>query len=358
MRYPKPKKYLMTAIAIVASIGLLSGCNSEDNTYQPASNENVRTQDSPTGEAPVREEHPTHNPVQAQNLNLINTTFDGTQISSSALSKEEAAQVGARYIMDIFGESIDGMYVELEFSDWEHLNRSLWSGAVSFSRRNTLEQRARLNELNDEFMARYNAGEDPDDINADLMDSFLEQRYTLAHFYFTIDAITGKRIDIRQTTPTTLMIMENQPSDHTVMDEYIEREWGGDWGAAFEANVTPQEIEELSPMALAYAQKHFHTTTVVDVAFESAFATLIYVGNSNFDRVVSASFLAIDETGREAIIAFEMPSRVLTSLSTFNNDFIPIEFEEGEGREFVREEERYNDTDERRAEQEEDQEED
>jgi len=339
MRQPMPKKILLTIIILVALIGLFGGCNNNENDiYQPASIEHVDASGSfdQDGYTDYNTNH---------NITIINTSFDEVVINPSALSLEEAANIGARYILDIFGESIDGMYMDLEFSDWDHMTRAMWSGAVTVNNRNTLDSRNELNELNQQLMDRNNAGEDIEDIFDDMAELFANHTYVLARFYFHIDAITGKRIDIRQTTPEML----NQPvAEPNALENFIEREWDGDWSAAFEADIDPHEIEEFNQLALLYAQKHFIETTVTDIEFSDVHATFLYIGGGNYDQGVSVSFSATDETGRVAFVTFDKTSRVLVSISTISNDFIPIEME-GNWEQRPREEEGYNDTEEGRV---------
>lgn len=340
-------KILSGLMAIIVILALLMGCGNDEPTPdstnigersdQLATDNSLRNSDPP-------EDPPSQNQNPAQNFSLttINTTFEGTEVSPMALSLEEAAQIGAQYIQDIFGENINGMYVELDFANWEHMTRNLWHGAVSVSRRNTLENRARFNELNDEFTARLDAGEDMDDIQADMDELFRNVIYTPALFYFAIDAVTGKRINIWRSTSSTLNQLIPGPM---AMEEYVEREWGGDWEAAFHAEITPQEKDELHPLAIVYAHKQFDSTTVMNVEFSNSFASLIYAGNGNFNREYSVTFYATDETGRGAHITFELASRTMTSISTISNDFIPFDDEmmEIEREERFRGEDEYSD---------------
>jgi len=331
------KKSIITAVLM--SLWLFSGCSGEpaqatirNDIYQPTSGRNVEAPETPeaSGNSETTENSEgldSLNIVHTHNVTAINITFENTTVNPMALSIEDAAQLGAQYIQDIFGQNINGMYVELEFSDWEHVSRILWNGAVSISRRNTLEHRTRLNELNEMFMERYAAGEDAEDIRADMEDLFNNYSYTPARFYFAIDAITGKRINIWQNSQE----IQNQPiPEPMAMEEYIEREWGGDWGAAFEAEVTSQEKEDFIPMAMEYAQRHFNNTTVVDAVFSNAFSSIIYTGSGNFDRQTYMNLMATDETGREAHLTFRLASRELSSISTMNNDFIPMSIDSGE----------------------------
>ena len=65
---------------------------------------------------------------QAPNLNVISSSSNNVHanntISAAAMSMENAAQIGAQYIWDVFGESIDGMYVEMMFANWPSQSRT------------------------------------------------------------------------------------------------------------------------------------------------------------------------------------------------------------------------------------------
>ena len=345
MKQIKPKKLIILAAAIILIFGLLTGCGdsepalnlpaNEANTYQPAAGNSDTTGGNETPPETGAQEAPQDTPAEnhqapivthTHNITVINVTFGEAEIIPTALSMGDAAQLGAQYIQDVFGESINGMYVDMSFENWEHMTRATWHGAVSVNRRNTLEHRARMNELNEMFMERYNAGEDVDEIHEDMRDLFLTNTYTPARFYFSIDAETGMRIDISQLS----YARANQPmQDPMAMETYIENEWGGDWTAAFEADVPAQEKEEIAQLAMQYAQRHFNTTTVTEIDSGTAFASLIYVGDGNFDRYYSMFFTVTDETGRNATVSIIVNGRELTSISTSANDMIPFEMEEG-----------------------------
>jgi len=260
------------------------------------------------------------------NVTIINTTQEGIEADPMALSTEEAAAIGSKYISDIFGESMDGMYVELEFTDWEHVTRTMWHGAVSQGNRNTLALRARHDELNEEIMARHEAGEDFDDIFADMSDIFRNYTYTPARIYFIIDAITGERIDIWQTMPAHMPTVDQSIELH----EYIEQEWNSDWTAAFEVDIPAPEIDALGLIAREYAQRHFSDSAIASMDFESAFVSFIYTGGG-FKRDPSASFLVINDAGREARVSIHVESRTVTSINTMTNDFVPFDIEDFEG---------------------------
>jgi len=310
----KQSKILLISMSVLAML-LIAGCS------QPSSAENVRNADNPAQDnAQPSEVLHTHNAI------IINTSHEGVEVDPTALSIEEAAQVGAQYILDIFGESIDGMYLELEFADWGHVTRTLWHGAVSVNNRNILENRARNNELNDIFVARLEAGEEAEDIMADMADMFRSYSYTQARFYFFIDAITGERIDIWQS----IHVHPHHMDESIALHEYIAQEWGDDWEAAFAVDITQQEKDALSQIATEYAQRHFNNSTVISTDFENAFASFIYAGGG-FNRDPSATFLATNNVGREARITIHLGSNTVTSINTMSNDFIPMDVEAFEG---------------------------
>ena len=120
----------------------------------------------------------------------------------------------------------------------------------------------------------------------------------------------------------------------------MEREWGDDWGSAFDVAVTQQDIDNFTQVARDYAQRHFNTTAVVSVEYSSSFASFVYVGGGDFNREASLVFEAVDETGRVANITIHRESQTVTSVSTMSNDFIPLDFDHYDGesmREIIRE---------------------
>jgi len=302
------KKLKIVFISIAAlTMLVLVGCNNN----QPSAAENPDAPDYPVQVPQI---------LHAHNVAVINTSHEATTIPSGTLSIEDATGVGIQYIYDIFGENVTGMYVELSFTDWEHMTRTLWHGAVSANYRYTLENRVRLNELNDIFAARLEAGEYSQDIFDDMSHLFDVYGYSSAHFYFAIDAVTGERIDIWKTMPAQMQnVRESIP-----LHEYIEQEWDGDWDMAFSADIDPDELDELIQLAEEYAQKQFYNSTISNVHFGNASTSFVYIGGG-FNREPFAHFTATNDTGRIAQISIHVVSRTVTSINTMSNDFIPID---------------------------------
>jgi len=352
----KQSKILLISMAVLAML-IMGGCSGGNSAQELTNNETDISQPSPTENADNSDNAVQDNAVQdnlqppaalnAHNVTIFNTSLENTGISPMTLSLEDAAQIGIQYIMDIFGENVDGMYMDLEFSNWDHIARTLWHGAVSENNRNTLENRARNNELSDIFMARYEAGEDPEDIMADMSDMFLNNSYVPAQFYFFIDANTGERIDIWRSTQ-----VHNHAMDESIaLHDYIEQEWGDDWEAAFAVDVDPQEKEMLRHMAMEYAQRHFNNSVIARVDFESASTSFIYAGG-RFNRDPFVTFLATNDAGREARVAIHLRSHTVTSITSMGNDFIPMDIEAFDGERVYRREEGNDDQDEREAQEE------
>ena len=282
----------------------------DSETYLPPAVEDIAIPDNPVPEE-----------TETLNINLTNVTVEETEIPSTALSMEEAAGIGAQYIMDIFGEDIDGMYIEFEFSDWDHMTRSMWFGVVSGVYRNSTQRNLRIRELRDEFATRSAASEYSiwidDTYWYEIMNAY---PYIHGYFYFMIDAITGERIDIWRPSATNRG-WTREESD--VITEYIEREWQNNWDDLFNRETDPAIIEEFSPIALDYAGRHFINSTVVDVEFNGAMISLVVDDNNAVVHLMSLAFLVTDDTGRVAGVIITQDDHMVTSISTSRNDIVP-----------------------------------
>jgi len=329
----KKSKILLTTMAVLGVL-VMAGCggNGSNQAQDPPPREPDTAARQVQDNTQVQDFAHDRGVVHAHNVSIINTTHDSVAIDPMALPIEEAARVGLEYVREIFGHNTDGMYVELEFSDWDHMTRTLWQGTVSANNRNTLANRAGITELNAIFSARLEAGEDSEDIFADMADMFLAYNYVPGRFTFFIDGITGQRIDIWQTTTVHTRLEDESIPLH----EFIEQEWGGDWTAAFEIEIDPQVKEELGLVAMMYAQLHFNTSAVVDIRFEVTSVSFIYNGGG-FDRDPSAIFVATDDTGREAHLNINIATRTLLGINTMVNDFIPMDLYEFDGGRAARE---------------------
>ena len=321
------KEICKVALATVAAVGLFGGAllganlrslhaATSEETYLPQTVEYVSIPDNPV---------PEEEDFQALNVTIINITHEDVRVNPLALSLEDAAHIGAQYIYDIFGKCIYGMYVELEFIEWQNMTRTIWRGVVSENDRDTLARMAALYEisqqLNDEINARIEAGEDPYIVRRDMHDISLDFAYVQGDFYFTIDAITGERIDVsRPMSRGRMTVLE-----YRTLTDYLEREWYGRWEQAFVAELPRQETEELLQIAKEAAQRHFVNTSLVESEHVGSFAIFKYAGNGGFDRLIYVSFNITDETGRVAGVTVSQQTREVTDIGTMRNDILPID---------------------------------
>ena len=298
------------------------------------------------------------NPVpQPLNLTVIDITQVNTpespfmgvdRIDPLALSPEAAAAIGAQYIYDIFGVCIDGMYVDMEFTNWSHMTRSHWSGIVSSHNRNTLAQRAemqrQMDELNaeaaklhEEFEARVEAGEDPEDVQYifDALNSrMVFHDFDPGYFHFSIDAITGERVDISRQDgqwirATRWLDYEEAMARRLAMQAFVERNFDGCWEAATAVNLTPQEVAALQQVVEQIAPMQFVNTAVVSIEFDGAFNFLLIDDDLNvYTRPGNANFSITDETGRVAHLGIDLNTMEVHFITTSRNDIERSVFED------------------------------
>ncbi len=241
---------------------------------------------------------------------------------SGVMSPEEAAEIGAQYIWDVFGESIDGKLVQMEYNGYAGNVRQQWTGYVG-------DDRAAMEKVIQEGTPPYK-------------------------FLFMLDAVTGMRIEISQNEG--LMGMEAKTAEWEMWDE-VKKE-------------TPANLDEYAAVVRKYAEKHFNATEVESVTFNHADIVFTHDGRGsmNGNRVLTPEqqaeldvyneqanlikrqllqerqeglegqiqkkpaisyydkalhFNATDSTGREARIIIAMESKELLSLTTFHNDLLP-----------------------------------
>jgi len=313
------KAALATVVAVALFGGLLWGINTrtlhgatQGETYVSQTVEEVRIPDHPVPEEP-----------ETINLAAVtNITAKEVAISPSALSEDDAAWIGATYILEVFGVCIEGMYMELEFTGWDRTTRALWSGVVSHEDRNSIVRMQRANELHDDFMTRRNAGADRETIAIEWESMMENYRYVPGYFYFIIDAVTGERIDIWRNQEAMRGFVTDADD---IITRYVYREWRGDWQAAITADVTPDDIARFSKIAADYTQRHFNNTTVSSVAFSWAVSSLIVEGDMNIMRQNSLIYTVMDDTGRVAQVTVCQHSSTVTAIHTSRNDQLLME---------------------------------
>ena len=233
--------------------------------------------------------------VQA-NFTVAKAPWQTDQVPSFAMVVEEAAKIGEQYIWDVFGESIDGMYVIMHYADcWLRPSKGRWQGIV------TLALDTANNETSwyavDGSMGSWGIGE--------------------MIFHFTIDAETGERLEISYNSPNSPMILV--PHDTQPL-------WESAQGRAIQAmsnkelakfvDVSPEQLNAYTHEVIRFAEAHFNGTAIKDVAMGRNVVTPnglqrlqgIHVlldtdedGNI-YGTPVGFEFTVTDYTGREAIV--------------------------------------------------------
>lgn len=225
------------------------------------------------------------------------------EIPDHILSMDEAVEIGAMYVWELFGESLDGMYIEMLYSDWGTA-RTYWQGTV----------------YRDEEAAEQH-----------------ELEYAAPLYNFLIDSVTGMRVDITATidtkTPSTeeLEVLRNRRHDTwELMQSWYEKDITEQIA---EIGLTETEIDAYKKQATELAEKHFNNSTVAEAGLISPRPGANLHVRPRFDEadnmkffLESLTFSVTDDTGREALITIPSKNAHFASaiiISTQHNDFIP-----------------------------------
>jgi len=189
-----------------------------------------------------------------------------------ALGPDSAAILGAMYIWDMFGESIDGKFVNMRYMSWPSNSRTYWNGLVAES----------------------------------------EEAFTQGQFIFdfNVDSVTGERIDIFRG----LEAWDEQHAD-AIMSFF----------SSYDNLQMPDNMDEHAQLAKEIASRHFINSTVVDAEFAHfGFSHMVFDDDGNLVEVVrSLAFEVTDSNGRTASLAFSELTGELIHLFTQHNDTIP-----------------------------------
>ena len=245
---------------------------------------------------------------------LIVTGFpeQESEIPAVAMSMEEAAQTGARYIWDVFGSSIDGMHVRMFFGDHASQMNNWWVGNV-------------FAENPDYPTQNYF-------VNPSTNERFIHPTYT-----FVVNAITGQRVDISYEDPQGVAtVMTYRGVEDVMIDRRALAESGWFDMDIYEKieflGISDEALESYLQTAKRLAETQFNTTDVSDVRLDAFWANGMIDGVVDLATIV---FVALDNTGREAIIAFPASDAVVQSInvSTQHNDFVPgfVVYDDGSG---------------------------
>jgi hypothetical protein len=211
---------------------------------------------------------------------------DMYQPRKGAMGYEKAAQFGAQYIWEMYGESIDGKAVRMLYRRHQSENsKDSWYGQV-------------YNTKADINYDRY--GKETGNKNRPL-------------FTFDINAATGEWVATSRKWPT----QQRGKVVKTVTLDELDTMMGQ----------PPAGLDEYITVAKAFAQKHFKKTKVVGVEF--MVQKFNYDGKTGlgegdayevFEKGGSVDILLTDDTGRVAKVAIDKDTKQAHALRITNGD--------------------------------------
>jgi len=232
-------------------------------------------------------------------------------IPASALGMEEAAQLGAHYIHDVFGTNVGGLYVEMMFASHASHTSTRWIGLVFAE--NPSNQTP--------FYGR----------RIDGVEGIENETYTarpirlsVPMYMFTINGITGERLDISFHCQPRIAHRQVGDNIFDMRTSLLESGWFDmnlDEQIAF-AGISDKALEAYTQIASNLAQAQFNLSGVADVKLSELGASGMI---DNVVDLVALNFIATDSTGREALIFIPSADAGfnMINISTSHNDFIP-----------------------------------
>ena len=240
-----------------------------------------------------------------------------TPLSTYAMPREYAAQIGAEFIREMFGACIDGMTIEMSFAQWPSHSRSYWMGSVyAQSAQEVKDVHAQREEWH--YILRTAVDErgmiPEDSVVWDSAPDWIHPVYN-----FTICAITGERVDISRCISGLSINGNTDIRGELSLDDhmFLRR-------ITYSSELTAEQLELYSQRAKEFAHKHFNLTTAVDVEF----IVMNFLGLGKVDERMIVTdywltFNVTDDTGRVADVNMTMYSSELVSIFTQCNDIIP-----------------------------------
>lgn len=301
MKTNKSKGILLTAAAAALSITMFSVLFIGANTFAFATATN-KTESLPPAAATVgipQKSVPPEDYRQPE-LTVYMSSEQHFDVGANAIFPEEAAELGALYIWDMFGESIDGMAVEMYYSAWPSHTKAYWHGTVAASKTD--------------------------------LDTAMPNNYNPL-YRFTICSISGERIDISDYRKTDF---GNDFGNDRVLYKDIPdalRAISDDESVRTDAMRKPSDIhspellEECAKAAADFAAKHFVNTEVTSVELKDE-PSVTFESDKNGNTIIAPDrrlrFTVTDSTGREADIAIIVAEiKKLSYIITQHNDIVP-----------------------------------
>ncbi len=228
-----------------------------------------------------------------------------------AMGYEEAAQIGARYIWEIYGDSIDGKFVDMTYTAFPYESRTFWFGSVT-------------NYVVDDEPVIITSVEE--NIRA-VEEAEAENNSNPRLYGFMIDAVTGEWIQISQSREART----TEGWGASIAMPYDE------YGDMMRNPQPPENIDEYKAAAMEFAQKNFTHSKVVSAEFESVYYEPDRLSNSKmglqfgekiektyiFEKGASVSILVTDDTGCVARVGVGKETIEATSFGIRENFRIP-----------------------------------
>jgi len=241
-------------------------------------------------------DEPTHIPFEAGSFSIVDRALLLPElVPSSAMPMEDAAMVGAEYIWDMFGASIEGKYVIMNYSEcWIRPGRGLWIGNVV---------------TGDDTNMYWNSP------NRDG-----SWRWGEVIFSFTIDAVTGERRAIHYSSPRgnhapRMFAMDTHSLWETEVGQALLNKNG--FEIADFIGLPRERIDAYRQDALALGTAQFPNSRVIGVELGMTFSTSsgsmrmpgvhIVLDRNDRGEIVGTfdgiDFTVTDEHGTEAIVS-------------------------------------------------------
>ena len=231
---------------------------------------------------------------------------DGSSAASDdELDIYEIAQIASNYIWNMFNESIDGMYMVLEygccyvdegggdFPDWEDLEDAFWLGLVYAT---NPEVDAYIPSLFT-FLQDSKTGEILSLSDGSAM-SLIWEIYDQGPISECFDMVSDEDRTWSDQDVETCLAEQHSPQSDFVLETF--------------SALSQAEIEEAMEVAEGYAQRHFNSSNIVRI--EAAAPYMDGEPSTNFEGDFTIGFEIEDETGHVIVVGLQRETNRLVGI--------------------------------------------
>jgi hypothetical protein len=206
---------------------------------------------------------------------------------SNAMSYEEAAELGARYVWEMYAKSLEGKTVAMTYSAFPSQTRPYWTGFIGDSK-----------------------------------EAVENHEY---EFIFNLCAISGERIGITRLRCSDSGLSRRDIKIREAIDELFQEEKRLSEVESLFSTEPPEHLDEYAEAVKSHAVHHFTGTEVVNVVLKNVSPLEFNIDEKNKLTVVSHSmfFMVTDNTGREAQVFISMELKELIAIDTQHSDIVP-----------------------------------